>query len=73
MRSSTRSVPQSGGIVGPLLFGMLINTGSRGSVAIGYCIGSALMIAAAAVEALWGVAAERKSLEAVSRPLAFVD
>ena len=63
----------AGGIVGPLLFGMLINTGSRGSVAIGYCIGSALMIAAAAVEALWGVAAERKSLEAVSRPLAFVD
>jgi MFS family permease len=62
-----------GGIVGPLLFGVLINTGSRGSVAIGYCIGSALMIAAAAIEALWGVAAERKSLEAVSRPLAVVD
>jgi MFS family permease len=63
----------TGGIVGPLMFGMLINTGSRSSVAIGYWIGSALMVAAAAVEALWGVAAEGKPLETVSRPLAFVD
>jgi MFS family permease len=62
-----------GGVAGPLLFGVLISTGSRTSVAIGYCIGSILMIAAAAVEALWGVAAERKPLEAVSRPLAFID
>jgi MFS family permease len=63
----------AGGIAGPLLFGMLINTGSRGSVAIGYCVGAALMVAAALVEAVWGVAAERKALEIVSRPLAFVD
>jgi len=62
-----------GGIAGPLLFGVLINTGSRASVAVGYVIGAALMIAAAAVEALWGVAAEGKPLEAVARPLAFVD
>jgi len=62
-----------GGIAGPLVFGMLINTGSRGSVAIGYVIGALLMIGAAAAEALWGVAAERKPLETVARPLAFVD
>jgi MFS family permease len=62
-----------GGIAGPLLFGALISTGSRTSVAIGYCIGAILMIGAAAVEALWGIAAERKPLEAVSRPLAFID
>jgi len=62
-----------GGIAGPLLFGMLINTGSRQSVAIGYIIGALLMIGAAFAEALWGVAAERKSLEAVARPLAFVE
>ena len=62
-----------GGIAGPLLFGMLINTGSRQSVAVGYCIGAALMAAAAVAEAVWGVAAERKPLEAVSRPLALVD
>jgi MFS family permease len=62
-----------GGIAGPLLFGMLISTGSRSSVAMGYVIGAILMAAAAVVQARWGIAAERKSLEAVSRPLAFID
>jgi MFS family permease len=62
-----------GGVVGPLLFGALICTGSRGSVAAGYFIGAALMIGAAATEALWGVAAERQPLETVSRPLSFVE
>jgi MFS family permease len=62
-----------GGIIGPLLLGELISTGSRDSVAIGYVFGAALMIIAAVVEALWGVAAERKPLETVSRPLAFID
>ena len=61
-----RSAPASGGIVGPLLFGVLISTGSRGSVAIGYAIGAALMLGAAAVEGVSGVAAERKSLETVA-------
>ncbi len=63
----------AGGIAGPILFGMLIDTGSRGAVAVGYVIGAALMIGAAAAEALWGVAAERKPLETVAKPLAFVD
>jgi len=62
-----------GGVIGPLLLSMLISTGSRGSVAIGYFIGAALMIGAAAVEAVWGIAAERKPLEEISRPLSFVD
>jgi hypothetical protein len=31
------------------------------------------MVAAAGVEWLWGVAAERQPLEAVARPLAFID
>jgi MFS family permease len=62
-----------GGIMGPLLFGVLINTGSRGSVALGYVLGAILMVLAGVVEACWGVAAEGKSLETVSRPLAFVD
>jgi MFS family permease len=62
-----------GGIAGPLLFGVLISTGSRLSVAMGYVIGAILMAAAAVVEARFGVAAERKSLESVSRPLAFID
>jgi MFS family permease len=62
-----------GGVAGPLLFGALIASGSRASVFVGYLIGSVLMIAAAVVEWIFGIAAERKSLEEVARPLAFVD
>jgi MFS family permease len=62
-----------GGIAGPWMFGALIDTGSRASVLIGYLIGAFLMIAAAVVEALFGVAAERQPLEAVARPLTFVE
>jgi MFS family permease len=62
-----------GGVAAPLLLGELINTGSRGSVALGYALGAFLMIAAAVGQAIWGVAAERKSLEAVARPLSFVE
>jgi MFS family permease len=61
-----------GGVAGPLLLGELISSGSRGSVALGYFIGALLMVAAAVAEAVWGVAAERKSLETVARPLSFV-
>src|SRR5262249_54358599 len=56
-----------GGVFSPWLMGALIETGSRQSVFIGYLLGAALMIAAAGVAALWGVAAERKSLEEVAR------
>jgi MFS family permease len=62
-----------GGIAGPLLFGALIETGSRASIFAGYLFGSALMIAAAVIEARWGIAAERRPLETVARPLAFVE
>ena len=62
-----------GGVAGPALFGALIETGSRTSVLVGYLFGSLLMIAAGAIAAVWGTAAERKSLETVARPLAFAD
>jgi MFS family permease len=62
-----------GGVAGPFVFGLLIDTGSRWSVFMGYCAGAALMVVAAGVEWLWGVAAERQPLEAVARPLAFID
>jgi MFS family permease len=61
-----------GGIIGPTLFGHLIDTHERSAVFAGYLIGSALMIAAAVVAGIWGVAAERKSLEEVARPLSAV-
>jgi MFS family permease len=62
-----------GGVAGPALFGALVESGNRTSIFAGYLFGSALMLAAAVVAWLWGVAAERKPLEAVARPLAFRD
>jgi MFS family permease len=62
-----------GGVFGPLLFGVLIDTGSRTSLLGGYLLGAALMVLAAAIMWRWGVAAERKPLEQVAKPLAFVD
>jgi MFS family permease len=62
-----------GGVAGPWFFGALIDTGSRWSLFGGYLIGSVLMLAAALIAARWGVAAERKPLESVSRPLAAAD
>jgi MFS family permease len=62
-----------GGIIGPSLFGALIDTGSRTSVFGGYLIGSALMILGGCVAWRWGVAAERKPLEEVARPLTVVE
>jgi MFS family permease len=62
-----------GGIVGPWLFGVLIDSGSRMSVFGGYILGAVLMIAGGLVALRWGVAAERKPLEAVARPLTFID
>lgn len=58
-----------GGIVGPTLFGALIESHDRTNVFIGYLIGAALMVIAGTVQARWGVAAEGQSLEKVARPL----
>ena len=61
-----------GGIIGPVFFGHLIDTHQRGEVLTGYLVGSALMLAAAIIAAIWGVDAERKSLEHVAAPLSAV-
>jgi MFS family permease len=62
-----------GGMAGPWLFGALIDTGSRTSLFGGYLLGAVLMIAAGLIAAFFAVPAERKPLEQVARPLAFVD
>ena len=58
-----------GGIAGPAVFGALIQTGSRSELLLGYLLGGALMVAAAAVAFWLGVDAERRSLEEVAPPL----
>lgn len=56
----------TGGFIAPVLFGSLIGSGSRLSVAIGYGIGAALALAAALLAWRYGVDAERKALEDVA-------
>jgi hypothetical protein len=60
-------------VIGPALFGVLIDTGSRTSVFGGYLLGAVLMVVAGGIAWCWGVAAERKPLEHVARPLTYVD
>jgi MFS family permease len=62
-----------GGVAGPALFGALVDSGSRNSVFAGYLLGAGLMVAAAVIAWRYCIAAERRSLESVARPLAFVE
>jgi MFS family permease len=61
-----------GGVASPWLMGMLIGTGERGEVFLGYLLGAGLMVAAALVELAIGIKAERQPLEQVARPLSSV-
>ncbi len=58
-----------GGVAAPWVFGTLIGTGDPRAIGSGYMFGAALMVLAAIVESWLGVAAERRSLEEVARPL----
>ena len=58
-----------GGIVAPWLFGKLIGSGSATNVFYGYAIAAFLMFGAAVVELVYGVRAERSSLESIADPL----
>ncbi|MGO8917767.1 MAG: MFS transporter [Stellaceae bacterium] len=58
-----------GGVGGPLLFGVLIESGARSEILLGYLLGAALMLVAAAVELKLGIDAERRPLEEVASPL----
>ena len=58
-----------GGTAAPWLFGKLIDTGSRTNLLWGYVLAAVLMLAGAAAEAVYGVAAEGKSLEEITEPL----
>ena len=59
----------TGGVGAPLLFGVLIASGSRTRVGVGYLVGAVLMLAGAVFEHFIGVEAAGKSLESVSAPL----
>jgi MFS family permease len=58
-----------GGVIGPALFGKLVETEKEINDFYGYLIGAVLMIAAGIAEWFIGVEAAGKSLEHVARPL----
>jgi MFS family permease len=62
-----------GGVAAPWMFGWLVATGSTAALLGGYLLAAALMFAAAVVEWILGVDAERKSLEEIAPPLASSD
>jgi len=56
----------AGGLIGPALFGVLVQSGQRVNLMMGYVLGAVLMILAAIMEIIWGIDAEGKSLEEIT-------
>src|SRR6476659_1258725 len=64
------AIAQLFGAVGPLFYGWLIGDGtSRTPLFIGYLVGAGIMMIGGVVEILFGINAEGKSLEDVTKPL----
>jgi MFS family permease len=61
-----------GGVIGPQVFSRMINTESYEQVFLALGLGAVMMIIGGIAELLFGVKAERKSLEAIARPLTAV-
>jgi hypothetical protein len=61
-----------GGALAPTIFATLIGTGKAQNVFYGYLFGAALMMLTVLVVGVFGVPAERKSLESIAPPLSFV-
>ncbi|HLV72780.1 MAG TPA: MFS transporter [Vulgatibacteraceae bacterium] len=59
----------AGGITGPALFGQFIGSGRLDLVALGFFIGCGAMLLGGFAELIFGVRAERQSLENIARPL----
>ena len=61
-----------GGTLAPWLFGALVDSGSRRLLFYGDLFGSALLLGTVGVVAVFGVKAERSSLEEIAEPLSAV-
>jgi MFS family permease len=68
------AIAQIFGAMGPAFYGALIGDGtSRTGLFIGYLVGAGIMILGGVVEIVFGINAEGKSLESVTKPLTSVD
>jgi MFS family permease len=64
---------QIAGSVAPLLYGILIGDGTdRGPLTFGYFLGAAIMLVGGLIALIFGVDAERKSLETITNPLSAI-
>ncbi len=62
-----------GGIIGPLLFASLINSGKVGKVELAFMIGAAVMAIGGIAEFILGINAEGQTLENIAKPLTAED
>jgi MFS family permease len=62
-----------GGITGPLVFQALIQTGKYGSAELALLLGAGMMIVGGIVELIFGIKAERQTLEDIAKPLTAED
>ena len=68
------AIAQIFGAMGPAFYGALIGNGSsRTGLFIGYLVGAGIMILGGVVEILFGINAEGKSLEDITKPLTATD
>jgi MFS family permease len=67
------SIGTLGGAFAPTVFSLLIQSGKAINVFYGDLFGASLMAAAGIIAVIFGVNAERKSLESIARPLSFVE
>lgn len=68
------AIAQVFGAIGPFFFGWLIGDGSdRTGLVIGYVIGGLIMVIGGVVEIVYGINAEGKSLEEITKPITSVD
>ena len=64
------AIAQIFGAMGPAIYGALIGDGmSTTGLFIGYVVGGAIMVAGGVIEIVFGINAEGKSLEEVTKPL----
>jgi MFS family permease len=62
-----------GGITGPLVFQALIQTGDYGKAELALVLGAVMMIIGGIVELIFGIKAERQTLENIAKPLTAED
>jgi MFS family permease len=68
------AIAQIAGACGPAIYGALIGDGTnRTGLFIGYLLGAVVMAAGGVIELIFGINAEGKSLEDVTKPLTSVD